>query len=268
MREEKPEMAEQEHGSMPLTSHLIELRKRLIVSVVAVLVGFGASYAFSEKLFQFLAAPLVAALPPGTDALVFIGIIEPFFTYLKVAIVAGIILASPVILHQIWGFVAPALHKEERRWFLPIVICSTLFFLMGLVFAYTLVFPVGFKYLLGFAHEELRPELSIALYFSIAIKLLLAFGVVFELPFFMTIFARIGMVNAAFFSRYRRYAIVIAVIFSALLTPPDIFSQLLMAGPVILLYELGILGARLFGKKKIDEEENVTSDNEEKEEDE
>jgi len=239
---------------MPLTSHLIELRKRLIVSAVAVLVGFGASYAFSEELFHFLAAPLVAALPPETDSLVFIGIIEPFFTYLKVAIVAGIVLASPVILHQIWGFVAPALYKEERRWFLPIVICSTLFFFLGLLFAYYLVFPLGFKYLLSFAHEELRPELSIALYFSLAIKLLLAFGIVFELPFFMTIFARIGVVNAAFFSYYRRYAIVIAVIFSALLTPPDIFSQLLMAGPVIVLYEMGIAGARLFGKKSPDKE--------------
>ena len=261
-------MAEQDHGSMPLTSHLVELRKRLIVSVVAVLIGFGASYAFSEHLFQFLAAPLVAALPPGTDSLVFIGIIEPFFTYLKVAIVAGIVLASPVILHQIWGFVAPALYQEERRWFLPIVICSTLFFFIGLTFAYTLVFPFGFKYLLGFAHEELRPELSIALYFSVAVKLLLAFGVVFELPFFMTIFARIGMVNAALFSHYRRYAIVIAVIFSALLTPPDIFSQLLMAGPVLLLYELGILGARLFGKEKTDEEDDVKSEKEDEEKEE
>ncbi|MFQ5585395.1 MAG: twin-arginine translocase subunit TatC [Thermodesulfobacteriota bacterium] len=243
-------MAEQEDGSMPLTSHLFELRRRLIISVIAAAAGFLICYTFSEALFQFLAAPLVEALPPGTTSLVFLGVVEPFFTYLKVSVVAGIVLASPIILHQVWGFVAPALYEEERRWFLPIVLCSTVFFFLGLLFAYKVVFPFGFTYLLSFAHEELRPELSIALYFSVAIKLLIAFGIVFELPFFMTIFARFGMVDAPLFSRYRRYAIVLAVIFAALLTPPDIFSQLLMAGPVILLYELGIIGARVFGKKK------------------
>jgi sec-independent protein translocase protein TatC len=248
-------MAEPEEGSMPLTSHLYELRRRLIISVIAILVGFIVSYAFSEPLFQLLAAPLVEVLPEGTTSLVFIGIIEPFFTYLKVAVVAGIVLASPVILYQVWAFAAPALYKGERRWFLPIVLISTLFFLLGLIFAYKVVFPFGFKYLMGFANAELRPELSIALYFSVAIKLLLAFGIVFEIPFFMTILARIGVTNAAFFSHYRRYAIVIAVVLSALLTPPDIFSQLMMAGPVILLYELGIIGAKVFGKKKTEESE-------------
>lgn len=240
---------------MPLTSHLYELRKRLIIAVIATLIGFIISYAFSEPLFQLLAAPLVDALPEGTTSLVFLGIIEPFFTYLKVALVAGIVLASPVILYQIWAFAAPALYKEERRWFLPIVVVSTLFFILGITFAYKLVFPFAFKYLMGFANAELRPELSIALYFTIAIKLLLAFGIVFELPFFMTILSRIGVTNAAFFSHYRRYAIVLAVVLSALLTPPDIFSQLMMAGPVILLYELGILGAKIFGKKKVEESE-------------
>ncbi|MFQ5329197.1 MAG: twin-arginine translocase subunit TatC [Thermodesulfobacteriota bacterium] len=248
-------MAEPEEGSMPLTSHLYELRKRLIIAVIATLIGFIISYAFSEPLFQLLAAPLVDALPEGTTSLVFLGIIEPFFTYLKVALVAGIVLASPVILYQIWAFAAPALYKEERRWFLPIVVVSTLFFILGITFAYKLVFPFAFKYLMGFANAELRPELSIALYFTIAIKLLLAFGIVFELPFFMTILSRIGVTNAAFFSHYRRYAIVLAVVLSALLTPPDIFSQLMMAGPVILLYELGILGAKIFGKKKVEESE-------------
>ncbi len=253
-------MAEPEEGSMPLTSHLYELRRRLIISVIAILVGFIVSYAFSEPLFQLLAAPLVEVLPEGTTSLVFIGIIEPFFTYLKVAVVAGIVLASPVILYQVWAFAAPALYEGERRWFLPIVLISTLFFLLGLIFAYKVVFPFGFKYLMGFANAELRPELSIALYFSVAIKLLLAFGIVFEIPFFMTILARIGVTNAAFFSHYRRYAIVIAVVLSALLTPPDIFSQLMMAGPVILLYELGIIGAKVFGKKKETEESEEGSD--------
>ncbi|NOS35467.1 MAG: twin-arginine translocase subunit TatC [Deltaproteobacteria bacterium] len=255
-------MAEPEEGSMPLTSHLYELRRRLIISVIAILVGFIVSYAFSEPLFQLLAAPLVEVLPEGTTSLVFIGIIEPFFTYLKVAVVAGIVLASPVILYQVWAFAAPALYKGERRWFLPIVLISTLFFLLGLIFAYKVVFPFGFKYLMGFANAELRPELSIALYFSVAIKLLLAFGIVFEIPFFMTILARIGVTNAAFFSHYRRYAIVIAVVLSALLTPPDIFSQLMMAGPVILLYELGILGAKVFGKKEPSSDETEDKDSE------
>ncbi len=247
---------------MPLTSHLYELRRRLIISVIAILVGFIVSYAFSEPLFQLLAAPLVEVLPEGTTSLVFIGIIEPFFTYLKVAVVAGIVLASPVILYQVWAFAAPALYKGERRWFLPIVLISTLFFLLGLIFAYKVVFPFGFKYLMGFANAELRPELSIALYFSVAIKLLLAFGIVFEIPFFMTILARIGVTNAAFFSHYRRYAIVIAVVLSALLTPPDIFSQLMMAGPVILLYELGIIGAKVFGKKEQSSDETEDKDSE------
>jgi sec-independent protein translocase protein TatC len=248
-------MPEQDDGVMPLTSHLSELRRRLIICCVSIAVGFLISYTFSEDIFKFLARPLLLALPPGTTSLVFIGVLEPFFTYLKVSVLTGIILTSPILIYQIWAFIAPGLYKGERKWFWSIVAFSTIFFLFGIFFAYMAVFPLGFKYLLSFANEELRPTLSIAMYFSMATKLIVAFGVVFELPLFMFFLARFGIVNARKFSHYRRYAIVLAVIFAAALTPPDIFSQLMMAVPIILLYEIGIIVAKIFGKKERNEED-------------
>ncbi len=247
---------------MPFTAHLSELRQRLIISLIAVGVGFGVSYAFSEELFDILKKPLMPALPEGHEFLAFTGVVEPFFTYLKVALVSGIILASPVILYQTWLFVAPGLYEHERRWFLPVVFASVVLFGLGVVFAYFVVFPVGFKYLLSFASPELRPVLSIGLYFSLATKLLIAFGVVFQMPLFILVLTRLGVVDAPMLISYWKYALVMALVVGALLTPPDAFSQFLMAGPIMILYGISVIIAKVFAKKK---EETVEEETEQKE---
>jgi len=237
-------------GMMPLTSHLAELRKRLVISFVAIFITTIVSYIYSEELFNILAKPLISNLPPDQSSLAFIGITDPFFTYLKVSIASGIICASPVILYQIWSFVAPGLHKNERIWFWPVLLISIILFVVGVLFAYLAVFHLAFKYLLSFANDNLRPVLSMSLYFSTATRLLIAFGFAFELPLFMVTFAKLGIVDAKTLKHYRRYAFIIAFVFGALLTPPDIISQVLLALPLVVLYEIGLLMARIFGKKK------------------
>jgi len=234
-----------------LTSHLRELRRRLIISVVAVAAGFAVSYAFSEHLYGILKRPLVAALPEDSGFLVFSGVIEPFYIYLKVGIVGGIVLASPVVLYEIWAFVAPGLYKGERRWFIALVACSVALFCAGALFAYAIVFPFGFKYLLGYANDELKPLLSMGLYFSFASKLLIAFGVIFQLPLGMLVAARLGLISAGRLMRLWRYALVLILVAAAILTPtPDVFNQMLMAGPLILLYGAGVVLAKLFGRER------------------
>ena len=241
--------------TMALTEHLAELRRRLIIAVIAVALGFFAAYYYSDRLYWLLASPLTDALPPGQDFLVFTGLVEPFFIYLKVGLLGGIILASPVVIYEVWAFVAPALYREERRWFVFTVLFSTVLFGGGTLFAFEVVFPFGFKYLLSYSAPGLKPFLSMGEYFSMATRLLLAFGLIFQLPLAMLVLARLGVVTARQMASWWRYAIVAIVIASAILTPtPDVFNQLLMAGPLIILYGRGIGAAAVFGKKKKEEE--------------
>ncbi len=170
-----------EEDKIPFTAHLEELRKRLIVCFVAVGIGFVAAYGFKEKLFQVLTAPLIRVMKSG-DTLIFTNLPEAFFAYLKVSFLAGLMLAAPVILYQFWMFVAPGLYKRERRVLLPIVFLSTLFFLGGALFGYFFVFPWGFKFFLAFATEHIRPLPSMREYLSFSAMMLLAFGIVFEMP--------------------------------------------------------------------------------------
>ncbi len=237
--------------SEALTEHLKELRKRLIVSVAAAIIGFVISYALSEQLYGILTAPLLPQLPEGSEFLAFTNIVEPFYIYLKVGLLGAIIIASPVILHQIWGFVAPGLVEKEKRWFLILVGASTVLFLSGILFAYFVVFPFGFKFLMGYATEDLKPFISMQKYFTLVTRLLLAFGIVYQLPLGMLVVARLGLVSAARMISWWRYAIVAIFLVSAIVTPtPDIFNQLLMAGPLIILYTIGVLLARIFGKER------------------
>ena len=233
---------------LPFTSHLDELRKRLIRCSIAVLIGFGISYAFKEKLFEILTYPLMQAMDTG-DTLIFTGIPEAFFTFLKVSLLSGFLLAIPVIMYEFWMFVAPGLYKNEQKFMLPIVIISSLFFIGGALFGYFIVFPYGFKFLLGFASETIRPFPSMKEYLSFSAKLLLAFGFVFELPLVITFLARIGLVTVDFLKTNRKYAILIFFVGSAILTPPDVVTQILMSVPLMILYEISIVGARIFGKK-------------------
>jgi sec-independent protein translocase protein TatC len=238
-----------EEDKIPFTAHLEELRKRLIVCFIAVGIGFVGAYGFKEKLFQVLTAPLVRVMESG-DTLIFTNLPEAFFTYLKVSFLAGLLVASPVILYQFWMFVAPGLYQRERRVLLPIVFLSTLFFLGGSLFGYFIVFPWGFQFFLGFATETIRPLPSMREYLSFSAKLLLAFGVVFEMPLVLTAMARLGIVSVDFLKKNRKYAILLFFIGAAILTPPDVITQIMMALPLMLLYEFSIIGARIFAPKK------------------
>lgn len=239
-----------EEDKIPFTSHLEELRRRLIIAFVAVAIGFAASYGFKEQLFEILVRPLKMVMAEG-DTLIFTNLPEAFFTYLKVSFLTGIGLASPVLIYQFWIFVAPGLYDKEKRLLLPIIFLSTLFFLGGALFGYFIVFPYGFDFFLGFATETIRPMPSMKEYLSFAAKLLLAFGIVFELPLAITFLAKLGLVTVPFLKKNRKYAILLFFAGSAILTPPDVVTQVMMAFPLMLLYEISILGARIFGRRPL-----------------
>ena len=241
-----------EDEKLPFTVHLEELRKRLITSFVAVGVGFVASYGFKEYLFQILVRPLTKVMEAG-DTLIFTGLPEAFFTYLKVSFLSGLMLAAPVIIYQFWMFVAPGLYEKEKRLLMPIVFLSTFFFLGGALFGYFIVFPWGFKFFLGFATETIRPLPSMKEYLGFSAKLLIAFGLVFELPLVITFLAKLGVVSVDFLKKNRKYAILLFFAGAAMLTPPDVVTQIMMALPLMLLYEISIFGAKIFGKKKPEE---------------
>lgn len=242
---------------IPFTAHLEELRRRLIVCFIAVGIGFVLSYGFKEKLFHILTRPLMGVMQAG-EKLIFTGLPEAFFTYLKVAFLSGIILATPIIFYEFWMFVAPGLYEKEKRLLVPIVSLSTVFFVGGAFFGYFIVFPYGFQFFLGFASDIVKPLPSMREYLSFASKLLLAFGLVFELPLIITFLAKLGMVSVPFLKKNRKYALLLFFIAAAILTPPDVVTQIMMALPLMVLYEISIIGARIFGKKKTieDDKEN------------
>ncbi len=243
---------------MPLTSHLEELRRKLIIAGVSWLVAFLACYAFAEPLFDLIASPVRSALPEGTS-LVFITATEPFFTYLKIGALAGLLVSMPVIFWQIWSFVAPGLYQHEKRYIVPFVLASTLCFATGAFFGYQYVFPMAFKVLIEFGtgSGELNAMLSMGSYLSLSSKLLLAFGLVFELPVVIFFLARMGIVDHKMLARNRKFALLAAFLTGAMLTPPDVFSQTALAVPFIALYEIGIIVARIFGKRRANADESA-----------
>ncbi len=242
-------------SEMPLTSHLEELRKRLMIASISWLVAFLGCYTVAEKLFKLLSAPVHQALPEGSS-LVFIQATEPFFTYLKVAAVAGVLVALPVIMWQLWGFIAPALYKKEKVLAVPFVLASCLCFGVGTYFGFTFVFPTIFTFLIKFGTGggEINAMLSMGSYLTLSTRLLFAFGLVFELPIIIFFLARMGVVDYKWLAGKRKIALLLAFVLGAVLTPPDVFSQASIAVPFIVLYEVGIIVARLFGKKKVEEE--------------
>lgn len=240
----------------PFLSHLEELRKRLITCAIAVGVGFLISYIFAERLFQILVAPLTRVMPEG-DRLIFTNLPEMFLTYLKTAFVCGILLTAPVLFHQLWMFIAPGLYQHEKKFAIPFVVFSTILFVGGALFGYFVVFPFGFKFFLGFANEYIQALPSVKQYFSFAIKLLFAFGIVFELPVVAFFLSKMGIVTPEFLKKKRKYALLLTFVTAAILTPPDVITQLMMAGPLILLYEIGIIVARMARRKKDTEEETT-----------
>lgn len=229
----------------PLVSHLEELRRRLIWSGGAWLLATVICYVFAETLFQIISAPLRQALPAGSS-LVFIQATEPFFTYVKLAAMAGLLASLPVIFWQLWAFVAPGLYPGEKRLAVPFVVASSACFAIGTWFGFGFAFPMVFRFLIGYGTGigNISAMLSMGGYLSLSCRLLLAFGLIFELPIIIFFLARLGLVDHIWLARRRRLAVLLAFVIGAILTPPDIISQTAIAGPFIVLYELGILVAR------------------------
>jgi len=236
-------MTDAPEGKMSFLDHLAELRHRIIWSVVAIGLGFLATFYFSDRIIAFLARPLPVKLA-------FMAPTEAFWVNMKVAMIAGLFLALPVVLYQVWAFVSPGLLPHERRYALPFVIVGSLFFAIGATFALTVIVPFAIKFLLSYKTQDLIPVISIGSYVDFVLKFTLAFGLVFELPLAITLASRMGIVTPEFLAKHRKYAILINFVIAAILTPtPDVFNQSLMAGPLILLYEVGILSARFFGRR-------------------
>jgi sec-independent protein translocase protein TatC len=235
---------------LTLREHLLELRKRLKWAVLFVGIGFAASYHWSVPIFHFLMRPVLAALPEGEKSLHFSSSVEPFFIYLKVGLYSGLFLALPAVLWQVWAFVAPGLYRKERRTILPFVAAATLFFVSGAAFCYGVILQPAFDFLINSAGPDIKPVLMMDTQLSLVMTLLLAFGIIFELPLVLTFLSMVGIVDHKFLGKYRRHAIVLNVILAAIITPTgDPVNLALMAIPMVLCYELGVIGARIFRKK-------------------
>ncbi|WP_104722348.1 twin-arginine translocase subunit TatC [Helicobacter mesocricetorum] len=233
-----------------LKPHIQDLRKCLINITIALILTFGVSFYFWEIILEWMIAPLSASLPNGQESVIFTQVGEAFFTAIKVAFFSGFIFALPVIFYQIWAFVAPGLYENEKKMVAPFVVFGTFFFLCGCAFAYYVAFPIGFAYLINFGTQLFTALPSIGEYVSFFAKLMMGFGISFELPIITFFLAKIGLVTDRTLKEYFKYAIVFIFVLAAILTPPDILSQFLMAVPLTLLYGLSILIAKIINPYK------------------
>jgi sec-independent protein translocase protein TatC len=236
-----------EPDSESFLSHLFELRDRLLRAVIALLVVFLCLFPFANKIYSFLAKPIVAQLPPNVHMVAF-EVTSPFFIPMKVTFLAALVIALPFVLYQIWAFVAPGLYAHEKRLVGPLVAASTVLFVCGMAFAYYLVFPLVFGVMQKFTPEGVSWMPDIAAYFNFVVNMFIAFGVTFEVPIAVILMVKVGIVTIAKLREIRPYVIVGAFVVAAVVTPPDVMSQLMLAVPLCLLYEAGIIVAALMAK--------------------
>jgi len=242
----KPELDPE--GEMSIVDHLLEIRSRLIKSLIVVTVFSCLGFYYAKEIFRFLSLPLLEVLPDIQERMVFTSLPEVFFVYIKVGLFTGIVLSAPFLFYQIWKFVSIGLYKSERPRVIPFAIISSLFFLSGSLFCYFQIFHWGFRFFIGFTSDSIVPMITLKEYLKFVIRLILVFGLIFEMPVASAFLASIGVLTPKFLRKNRRYAIIIIFILAALLTPPDVVTQLLLAGPMLLLYESSILAAVIFGK--------------------
>lgn len=239
-------------GKMSFLEHLDELRKRLIASVVGLLVGCGIAFLFVGRIQEFIMLPLAAVLPKG-EQFIFTEGFEPFMLMIKIGALGGLFIASPFIIYQLWLFIAPGLYQHEKRFAVPFVLFSTVFFVLGGVFSHYVAFPWTWKFFISFETPYMRFLPSVGPVFSLYVKMLLGFGLIFQMPTVVFFLARMGLVTAGFLARNTKYAILIIFIVAAVVSPgTDVVSQALMAGPMLALYGLSILVAWMFAKRRTD----------------
>ena len=231
--------------AQPLIEHLLELRRRLVWAVLGIAVCFFAIVPFAQTLYSFVAQPLMSVLPNNTS-MIATDVIAPFFVPIKVALMAAFLAALPNTLYQIWAFVAPALYQNEKRLIVPLILSSIILFAAGMAFCYFLVFPMVFKFFAGMTPLGVSMATDIDKYLSFVLGMFVAFGATFEVPIVVVLLHRMGVVSLAQLKSARPYVIVGAFVVAAVITPPDVLSQVLMAVPLVILYELGLLAARLF----------------------
>jgi sec-independent protein translocase protein TatC len=228
-------------------SHLMELRDRLLRSLIAIAIVFLCLFPFASQLYDFLALPMMRALPEGAH-MIATGVVTPFLIPVKVAMMVAFVIALPYVLYQVWAFVAPGLYLHEKKLVLPLVIASTVLFLIGIAFCYFFVFGVVFKFVNSIAPKSISVAPDIENYLNFVMTLFLAFGVTFEVPVAVIVLVRMGMVSIEQLKSFRPYFIVGSFVIAAVVTPPDVLSQILLALPLCVLYEAGIIVARMIGR--------------------
>ena len=232
------------NNSMPFLDHLEELRWRLIKSVLAVIVCAFVAFNFAHYLVDFVRIPL------GDVKLYNIAVTGTFYAYIKLSLIVGVLVSLPFVFYQLWAFIAPGLYKKERMMIIPLVLISTILFLIGAAFCFKVVLPVSFAFLIGFAGEQIENTITIGSYISFVGLLLMAFGFGFQMPLLSYFLGKIGIINSKMLSKGRRYAIVVILVVGAIITPPDVFTQLLLAVPLYFLYEVSIIVVRITQRDK------------------
>lgn len=248
MKKTSESIAQENQG---FVEHLTELRKRLINSIAALIICSCICYYYSEKLFDVLRRPIVPFLKGG--GLIFTSPMEKFMAHIQVSISAGIIFACPIVIYQIWKFISPGLYQNEKRYTLGFILSGTFLFVSGVLFAYFLVYPLAFDYLMKFGGTQDTPMITIESYLNFMTITTLMFGLSFELPLVIVILGMIGLISQKFLREKRRYAIVLLSVISAILSPPDVFSMVMMMIPMLFLYEVGVFAVGFFEKKRTEE---------------